>query len=47
MRFADGSTAWTRHLEGEIKGLGTHDGLLYVGTSQGRVYSLPFPERER
>lgn len=46
-RLSDGSTAWTRHLEGEIKGLGTHDGLLYVGTSQGRLYSLPFPERER
>lgn len=46
-RLSDGSTAWTRRLEGEIKGLGSHDGVLYVGTRQGRVYSLPFPEPER
>ncbi len=45
-RLSDGATAWTRHLNGEIKGLGTHGGVLYVGTSQGQVYSLPFPEEE-
>jgi len=39
-RLSDGSTAWTRHLEGEIKGLGTHEGVLYVGTVQGRVYAV-------
>jgi len=47
LQVSDGSTAWTRRLEGEIKGLGAHEGVLYVGTSQGRVYSLPFPEHER
>jgi outer membrane protein assembly factor BamB len=46
-RLSDGATAWTRRLEGEIKGLGAHEGVLYVGTVQGRVYSLPFPEGER
>lgn len=46
-RLLDGSTAWTRRLEGEIKGLGSHDGVLYVGTRQGRVYSLPFPEHRQ
>lgn len=46
-RLADGSTAWTRRMEGTIKGLGTHEGVLYVGTSQGRVYALQFPEPER
>lgn len=46
-RLADGSTAWTRRVEGTIKGLGTHEGVLYVGTSQGRVYALQFPEPER
>jgi outer membrane protein assembly factor BamB len=40
-RLEDGATAWTRQLEGEIKGLGTHAGVLYVGTVQGRVYALP------
>jgi outer membrane protein assembly factor BamB len=45
-RISDGSTAWTHHLEGEIKGLGAHEGVLYFGTSQGRVYALPFPEVE-
>ena len=46
-RLSDGATAWTRRVEGDIKGLGTHEGVLYVGTSQGRVYSLPLPEHER
>jgi outer membrane protein assembly factor BamB len=41
LRLSDGTTAWTRRLEGEVKGLGVHDGVLYVGTNQGRVYALP------
>lgn len=45
--LSDGATAWTRRLEGEIKGLGTYDGVLYVGTTQGRVYALPFPQRQQ
>jgi outer membrane protein assembly factor BamB len=46
-RLSDGTPEWTRHLEGEIKGLGAHDDMLYVGTSQGRVYALPFPKEEK
>lgn len=37
----DGATAWTRRLDGEIKGLGTHAEVLYVGTVEGRVYAVP------
>lgn len=40
-RLEDGATAWTRRLEGDIKGLGAHAGILYVGTVQGRVYAVP------
>jgi len=40
-RVADGATAWTRQLEGDIKGIGSHEGVLYVGTVQGRVYAIP------
>jgi outer membrane protein assembly factor BamB len=47
LQLSDGATAWTRRLKGEIKGLGAHDGMLYVGTVQGRVYALPFPEHEQ
>jgi outer membrane protein assembly factor BamB len=40
-RVKDGATAWTRQLEGDIKGIGSHAGILYVGTVQGRVYAVP------
>jgi len=39
-RLKDGTTAWTRQLDGDIKGLGTHAGILYVGTVQGRVFAV-------
>jgi len=45
--LSDGATAWMRQVEGEIKGLGADDGVLYVGTSQGRVYALRLPDLER
>ena len=44
--LVDGSDVWTRRLEGEIKGLGLHGNVLYVGTVQGRVYALKLPRDE-
>jgi outer membrane protein assembly factor BamB len=41
---SDGSIAWTYRLEGDIKGLGTKDDVVYIGTFQGRVYAVRIPE---
>jgi outer membrane protein assembly factor BamB len=36
----DGRTVWTTQLEGSIRGLGTHNDILLVGTIGGTVYAL-------
>ncbi len=36
----DGTLQWTHHLDGEIKGIGISEGILYVGTFQGVLYAL-------
>lgn len=41
-----GAPAWTLEIEGEVKGLGASDDVLFVGTIQGRVYALPLPAAE-
>jgi outer membrane protein assembly factor BamB len=40
---SDGSPAWTFRIEGEVKGLATSGGDLFVGTLQGRVYAIRIP----
>jgi outer membrane protein assembly factor BamB len=37
---ADGRTSWTMPLEGSLRGLGHADGILLVGTIQGRITAL-------
>jgi outer membrane protein assembly factor BamB len=39
----DGSIAWTHRFPGEIKGIGTTDDLLYVGTMSGMLYAYRPP----
>lgn len=36
----DGSVRWTARLDGQIRGLGTHDDVLLVGTIEGRLYAI-------
>lgn len=43
LRLDDGSTAWSAKLEGMLRGLGTSEAILYVGTLSGTVYAVELP----
>jgi outer membrane protein assembly factor BamB len=38
-RLADGTRKWSRQFPGTIRGIGTSEGVLYVGTLPGPVYA--------
>ncbi len=40
LSLEDGRTVWSTPLEGSIRGLGTHDDILLMGTIGGTVYAL-------
>lgn len=50
LQLADGRTAWTTLLDGTVRGLGTADDIVLVGTVEGTLYALrglPKSLRER
>ena len=41
---ADGSVRWTVEVKGTVRGIGSGDGALYIGTLGGTVYKVAAPE---
>jgi outer membrane protein assembly factor BamB len=46
-RPGDGKLAWSDTLQGVIRGIGSDDDLLYVGTLNGTLYAYEPPDRRR
>ena len=40
LRISDGARRWSEKFEGVIRGIGSSDGTLYVGTLKGRIYAF-------